>query len=110
MIYRESDPVAQSLALAKKPHIVISTPGRLVDHLESHSGLDLSRIKFLVLDEADRLLSGDSLRGCLESILKYCPPPERRQTLLFSATMTMDEGLLEILHLKNPFQFSVGPK
>jgi ATP-dependent RNA helicase DDX47/RRP3 len=47
----------QSIALAKKPHI--ATPGRLVDHLENTKGFSLRNIRFLVLDEADRMLSMD---------------------------------------------------
>lgn len=47
----------QSVALAKKPHVVIATPGRLVDHLENTKGFSLRTAKFLVLDEADRMLS-----------------------------------------------------
>lgn len=52
------DMVSQGQELSKKPHIVVSTPGRLADHLESCDTFSLKKIKFLVLDEADRLLSG----------------------------------------------------
>lgn len=52
------DMIAQGQELAKKPHIVVSTPGRLADHLESCDTFSLKKIKFLVLDEADRLLAG----------------------------------------------------
>lgn len=48
--------MAQSLALAKRPHIVVATPGRLVDHLENTKGFSLRTLKFLVMDEADRIL------------------------------------------------------
>lgn len=48
--------LSQSVALAKKPHVVIATPGRLVDHLENTKGFSLRTAKFLVLDEADRML------------------------------------------------------
>ncbi|KAF8192546.1 P-loop containing nucleoside triphosphate hydrolase protein [Pholiota molesta] len=52
------DMMAQSIELGNRPHVVIATPGRIVDHLRSSSGeWDLSRVKFLVLDEADRLLT-----------------------------------------------------
>ncbi|KAF7355262.1 ATP-dependent RNA helicase DBP8 [Mycena sanguinolenta] len=52
------DMMAQALELGNRPHIVVATPGRIVDHLRSSDGeWDLSRVKFLVLDEADRLLS-----------------------------------------------------
>lgn len=46
----------KSVALALKPHVVIATPGRLVDHLENTKGFSLRTAKYLVLDEADRML------------------------------------------------------
>uniref|UniRef100_A0A8C3JHB2 Probable ATP-dependent RNA helicase DDX49 n=1 Tax=Calidris pygmaea TaxID=425635 RepID=A0A8C3JHB2_9CHAR len=82
------DMVEQALELSRKPHVVIATPGRLADHLRSSNTFSLKKIKFLVLDEADRLLE----QGCadftpdLEVILDALPA--RRQTLLFSATLT----------------------
>lgn len=48
------DMVQQAIALSKKPHVVVATPGRLVDHLEKTKGFSLRTIKYLVLDEADR--------------------------------------------------------
>ena len=50
------DMMTQSLALARRPHIVVATPGRLVDHLENTKGFSLRTLKFLVMDEADRIL------------------------------------------------------
>eukprot|EP00112_Aurelia_sp_Birch-Aquarium-sp1_P019939 Seg503.17 transcript_id=Seg503.17/GoldUCD/mRNA.D3Y31 product="putative ATP-dependent RNA helicase DDX49" protein_id=Seg503.17/GoldUCD/D3Y31 len=49
------DTMKQSLSLSKKPHVVIATPGRLADLLRSSDTFSLDKIKFLVLDEADRL-------------------------------------------------------
>lgn len=84
------DMMKQTLELAKKPHIVVGTPGRVADLLESSpDALDLSRIRFLVLDEADRLVGpGSTFKegGELETILAKCNP--RAQHLLFSATMS----------------------
>ena len=51
--------MTQSMALAKKPHIVIATPGRLVDHLENTKGFSLRTLRYLVMDEADRILNMD---------------------------------------------------
>lgn len=51
--------MTQSLALARKPHVVIATPGRLVDHLENTKGFNLRSLGFLVMDEADRILNMD---------------------------------------------------
>ncbi|KAK0081727.1 hypothetical protein PV325_011656 [Microctonus aethiopoides] len=79
------DMVIQAQELAKRPHIVVSTPGRLADHLESCDTFSLDRIKFLVLDEADRLLGGhfdDQIKTIFAAL------PKKRQSLLFSATIT----------------------
>lgn len=82
--------VEQALKLKQKPHFVIATPGRLADHI-MNSGEEtvcgLKKVKFLVLDEADRLLSnsfGSDLKRCMDML----PPPAHRQTLLFTATVT----------------------
>lgn len=79
------DMIQQGSKLAKKPHIVIATPGRLADHLESCATFTLSKIKFLVVDEADRLLGGqfDKQIKTIFSVL-----PKQRQNLFFSATIT----------------------
>ena len=53
------DMMTQSLALARKPHVVIATPGRLVDHLENTKGFNLRSLRFLIMDEADRILNMD---------------------------------------------------
>ncbi|XP_039295324.1 probable ATP-dependent RNA helicase DDX49 isoform X4 [Nilaparvata lugens] len=79
------DMVAQGSELAKKPHVVIATPGRLADHLESCNTFSLQQIKFLVLDEADRLLGG-AFDGQIKTI--FSALPHNKQTLLFSATIT----------------------
>ncbi|EJD01649.1 DEAD-domain-containing protein [Fomitiporia mediterranea MF3/22] len=80
------DTIAQALELNNRPHVVVATPGRIVDHLKSSSGeWDLSRVKFLVLDEADRLLT-PTFAPELEYLFKILP--RERQTCLFTATMT----------------------
>jgi ATP-dependent RNA helicase DDX47/RRP3 len=50
------DSASQSIALARNPHIVTATPGRLVDHLTNTKGFSLRKLKYLVMDEADRML------------------------------------------------------
>ncbi|KAJ2759028.1 putative RNA helicase, partial [Coemansia nantahalensis] len=80
------DMVAQALALSRRPHIVVATPGRLADHIErSADAVHFQRVRFLVLDEADRLLS-DTFAPDLAVIMDAIP--RQRQTLLFTATMT----------------------
>ncbi|MES1921311.1 putative ATP-dependent RNA helicase ddx49, variant 2 [Bonamia ostreae] len=81
-----ADLIKERLALSEKPHVVIATPGRLAEHLKNGIENWFSRIKFLVLDEADRLLS-DCFRGDLKVVLAALPPPSKRQTLLFTATL-----------------------
>ena len=79
------DMMTQSIMLAKKPHIVIATPGRLVDHLENTKGFSLRTLKYLIMDEADRILNMD-FEEEVDKILKVIP--KQRNTFLFSATMT----------------------
>lgn len=62
----------KSVALALKPHVVIATPGRLVDHLENTKGFSLRTIKYLVLDEADRMLGMVSEREQIFLINLVC--------------------------------------
>jgi len=69
-------------ALERGVHLVVGTPGRVIDHLDRRS-LDLRSIETLVLDEADRMLDM-GFEESLSRILEECPP--KRQTVLFSAT------------------------
>lgn len=95
----------QTKELARRPHIVVATPGRLKGLLDADSTLkaSFSRVKFLVLDEADRLLEpsfADELRTILSAL-----PPQGRQTLLFSATMTKSLIDLQAASLQNALVF-----
>lgn len=96
-----SDQRSQAIALASRPHVVIATPGRLAEHIRT-SGEDticgLRRVRFVVFDEADRLLAPGkgSMLPDLETCLSALPPKETRQTLLFTATVTP-----EVLALKS---------
>ncbi|GFR62555.1 ATP-dependent RNA helicase DDX49 [Elysia marginata] len=98
------DMVKQGHDLNVKPHIIVSTPGRLADHYESHDTFSLKKIKFLVLDEADRLLEDTGFAEQLEIIFKKLP--EKRQTLLFSATMTPAIRELQASSEKKVFSWS----
>jgi ATP-dependent RNA helicase DDX47/RRP3 len=100
------DMVAQSIALMKKPHIVVATPGRLLDHLESTKGFSLRTLKYLVMDEADRLLDLD-FGPVLDKILKVLPR-EGRHTYLFSATMSSKVESLQRASLQNPVRVSIS--
>lgn len=96
--------IEQSLQLSKRPHIVIATPGRMRHHLESSQPPDISKAQFLVLDEADRLISG-GFASELEIILSRMNP--KRKTLLFSATLTDSLAELEKLALGNALRFDL---
>ncbi|KAI1327898.1 P-loop containing nucleoside triphosphate hydrolase protein [Xylariaceae sp. FL0255] len=101
-----ADMRAQAIGLAQRPHIVIATPGRLADHIKS-SGEDtiagLKRTKFVVLDEADRLLAANgpgSMLPDIEVVLGALPPSTERQTLLYTATITPEVRALKDMPAK----------
>ncbi|VDK89499.1 unnamed protein product [Litomosoides sigmodontis] len=99
------DRVAQGIDLARRPHVVVATPGRLADHLEGDSentGKLFEKLRFLVLDEADRLLDGQYSTE-LKTILSFLP--KQRQTLLFSATITSALSQLHQVSIKKPYFF-----
>ncbi len=91
----------QEKALREGVHIVVGTPGRVMDHME-RGNLDLSDTKLIVLDEADRMLDMGFIDD-VEWILRRMPGKHHRQTLLFSATMPE-----EIRNLTN--RFMVKPR
>ena len=97
--------VSQAIILAKKPHVIVATPGRLVDHLENTKGFNMKQLKFLVMDEADRILNQD-FEVELNKILR-CIPTERR-SMLFSATMTKKVAKLQRASLKDPVKVEVS--
>eukprot|EP01134_Creolimax_fragrantissima_P000089 CFRG0089T1 len=101
------DMMRQALQLAQRPHVIIATPGRLADQLKSNRDITANRIKFLVLDEADRLLSA-TFRPHLKMILQRISPAEKRQTLLFSATMdeNMGDENLALVGCTDPGRFT----
>lgn len=99
--------MAQAIQLMKKPHIIVATPGRIVDHLENTKGFHLRYLKFLVLDEADRLLTLD-FEEKLDKILDVLP--RKRTTYLFSATMTTRVAKLQRASLVDPVKVEVSRK
>ncbi|KAL6718894.1 ribosomal RNA processing protein [Lecanora helva] len=99
------DMVSQAIALGKKPHIVVATPGRLLDHLENTRGFSLRTLKYLVMDEADRLLDLD-FGAIIDKILKVLP--SIRHTFLYSATITSKVESLQRASLSNPLRVSIS--
>lgn len=93
----------QLIELRKRPQIIVGTPGRINDHLERGT-LDLKSTSFLVIDEADRMLDmGFGIQ--LDQIVDYLP--ETRQTLMFSATLSLNIERLAQKYLKDPQRISI---
>lgn len=80
-----------------RPHIVIATPGRLADTIRTSPDIlkAFSRVRMLVLDEADRLLSGSGFKEDLVEIIKLLPSKDRRQTILCTATVSEEVKALQ---------------
>ncbi|KAE8696796.1 DEAD-box ATP-dependent RNA helicase 28 [Hibiscus syriacus] len=97
---------AQETALRLMPDIVVATPGSMIDHLRNTMSVDLDDLAVLILDEADRLLElGFSAE--IHELVRLCP--KRRQTMLFSATMTEEVDELVKLSLTRPLRLSADP-
>ena len=94
----------QMQLLSRNPEILVATPGRLIDHMESGK-IDFSQLEILVLDEADRMLD----MGFIEDIEKIVEAtPETRQTMLFSATLDGVVGSMARRITKNPMVIQIA--
>jgi len=100
-------PYGQQLqALRRGVHVIVGTPGRVIDHLDRGT-LDLSELKTLVLDEADEMLRMGFIDD-VEAVLKKLP--ETRQVALFSATMPSQIRRIAQTYLKNPAEVTIVSK
>lgn len=105
-VYGGEDIRKQLKELDRTPHILVATPGRLID-LKERGKVDLSKLKYLVLDEADEMLN----MGFLDDITNILSStPEDRRTLLFSATMPKEISNIAKRYMKNPIEISVGQR
>jgi ATP-dependent RNA helicase RhlE len=94
----------QLIALRAKPHVIIATPGRLIDHLEQRT-ISLTDVNILVLDEADRMLD----MGFAPQINKILATvPAQRQTMLFSATMPAEIVTIANKYMKLPVRVEIA--
>ncbi|NEX59461.1 DEAD/DEAH box helicase [Noviherbaspirillum galbum] len=96
----------QLSALRRGVHVVVGTPGRVIDHLEKNS-LDLSQLKTLVLDEADEMLRMGFIDD-VETILQQTP--SSRQTALFSATMPPAIRRIAQTYLDKPAEVTIAAR
>ena len=103
-VYGGSSIVEQIRSLKEKPQIIVGTPGRVIDLL-GRKALDFSAINWLVLDEADEMLSM-GFKDDLEKILSGTP--DTKQTFLFSATMSKEVEKISKNYLENPHKIAVG--
>ncbi|MEE6450808.1 DEAD/DEAH box helicase [Gottfriedia acidiceleris] len=102
-VYGKEPFTKQKVELEQKTHVVVGTPGRVLDHLERET-LDLDQIKYLIIDEADEMLN----RGFIdevEAIIKQLPL--NRVTMVFSATLPKDVENLCHEYMKNPIHIEI---
>ncbi|HFX3811585.1 TPA: DEAD/DEAH box helicase [Enterococcus faecium] len=105
-VYGGADIGRQIRGLKDRPHIVVGTPGRMLDHINRHT-LKLGTVQTLVLDEADEMLN----MGFLEDIEKIISQvPDQRQTLLFSATMPPAIKNIGVKFMKSPHHVKIKAK
>ena len=105
-IYGGQDTAAQLKKLDKTVHLVIATPGRLLDHIGRQS-IHLNKTATLVLDEADQMLLM-GFKNDIESIVKQLP--KKRQTLCFSATMDTPVKKLAYRYTNSPATIAIAKK
>ncbi|SCY42633.1 DEAD/DEAH box helicase [Alkaliphilus peptidifermentans] len=104
--YGGQDVEKQLRRLKGSTHLVVGTPGRLLDHIRRKS-INLSKLKILILDEADQMLHMGFLQD-VEQIVFHTP--KERQTAFFSATMPQEIRKLANKYMNNPTQVSVEGK
>lgn len=105
-VYGGQDIDRQIRALKKNPHIIVGTPGRLLDHIK-RKNIKLGNVHTVVLDEADEMLNMGFIED-IQSILSNVP--EERQTLLFSATMPDPIRKIAERFMKDPTLVKVKAK
>lgn len=105
-VYGGADIIRQIKKIQAGVHIVVATPGRLVDII-NRKKVDLSQVRNLVLDEADEMLDM-GFQEDLDAILEQTPTEKR--TLLFSATMPNEVRRIASNYMNNPFEITIGTK
>ncbi len=106
-VYGGIDYNRQREALRDGVDVLVGTPGRLIDYLKQHVWSP-SRVEILVIDEADRMFDMGFIAD-LRFILRRLPKPERRQSFLFSATLSFRVLELTWEFMNNPAQITITP-
>jgi len=107
-VYGGIDYNKQRESLAAGCDVLVGTPGRLIDYLKQHIWSP-RRVEVLVIDEADRMFDMGFIAD-LRFILRRLPPPERRQSFLFSATLSFRVLELTWEFMNNPAQITIMPQ
>ena len=105
-VYGGANIVTQIKALKKTRHVVIATPGRLID-LVNRKAVNLEQVRYVVLDEADEMLNM-GFKEELDTILSFTP--KQKQTWLFSATMPKEIRRMVKDYMSDPFEVRIDPK
>ncbi|MCP2034012.1 superfamily II DNA/RNA helicase [Planomicrobium sp. HSC-17F08] len=103
-VYGKQPFAYQQAELKQKCHVVVGTPGRVMDHIERGT-LNLSRIEYLVLDEADEMLNMGFIEQ-VEAIINKLPA--KRTTMLFSATLPENVENLQRKYMNNPEHIEIA--
>jgi ATP-dependent RNA helicase RhlB len=107
-VYGGIDYAKQREALRAGCDVLVGTPGRLIDYLKQHVWSP-RKVEVLVIDEADRMFDMGFIAD-LRFILRRLPPPERRQSFLFSATLSFRVLELTWEFMNNPTQITISPR
>jgi len=107
-VYGGVDYQKQRDALQKKVDILVGTPGRLIDYLKQ-GVYELSQIQVLVVDEADRMFDMGFIKD-LRFLLRRLPPYHKRQSFLFSATLSLRVMELGYEFMNNPVRVAIAPE
>ena len=107
MVFGGIDYDKQRRSSARGVDVLIGTPGRLIDYFKQHV-FDLRHAQVLVLDEADRMFDLGFIAD-IRYILRRLPPPEQRQSMLFSATLSHRVLELAYEHMNNPELVRIEP-
>ncbi len=107
-VYGGIDYAKQREALREHCDVLVGTPGRLIDYLKQHVWSP-ARVEVLVIDEADRMFDMGFIAD-LRFILRRLPKPERRQSFLFSATLSFRVMELTWEFMNNPTQITISPQ